>query len=238
MKISVFSTKASSQQGKPVLAKDHIPEWYRKGETYYYISDCSDPSCEEIHNQEKKSGLKTCIPVFDAITSGYFLVTPIDIYVGFDDENKLNLKWNAPDDYADFVMERPDKSGKTIPRPAGHLNNHLVWSGQWGIKTPRNYSLIVTHPLNRFDLPFTTMSAIMDSDKVFIGGNMPFFIKEGFTGLIPEGTPYAQLIPIKRKKWNMIVNNQRKDLMHIQDANIASEEKHYKKRLWQKKEYS
>jgi hypothetical protein len=41
----------------------------------------------------------------------------------------------------------------------------------------------------------------------------------------------------KRKKWNMIVNNQRKDLMHIQDANIASEEKHYKKRLWQKKEY-
>ena len=32
-------------------------------------------------------------------------------------------------------------------------------------------------------------------------GNVPFFIKSGFEGVIPAGTPIAQLIPIKREKW-------------------------------------
>ena len=31
--------------------------------------------------------------------------------------------------------------------------------------------------------------------------NFPFFIKEGFTGLIPYGTPIVQIIPFKRDDW-------------------------------------
>jgi hypothetical protein len=34
-----------------------------------------------------------------------------------------------------------------------------------------------------------------------MSGNIPFFIKEGFSGVIPKGTPIAQVIPFKRESW-------------------------------------
>jgi hypothetical protein len=236
MKFVSFINTGKTSLGKPVLAKNNIPDWYKKGEVYYYKSDCQDINCTGCE-KTKNPGLKTCMPVFDALVSGYFLVTPVDIYVGKEKDNNLSINWNSPEDIASFIMERPEESGSTIPRPAGHLNNHFVWSGFWGLKTPRGYSLLVTHPLNRYDLPFTTMSGIMDSDKILVSGNVPFFIKDGFTGLIPEGTPYAQLIPIKRKRWQLIINNAKKDDIAAQTSKISSEEKYYKKFLWQKKEY-
>jgi hypothetical protein len=30
---------------------------------------------------------------------------------------------------------------------------------------------------------------------------MPFFIVNGWTGVIPAGTPYAQMLPFKRENW-------------------------------------
>jgi hypothetical protein len=31
---------------------------------------------------------------------------------------------------------------------------------------------------------------------------MSFYLKEGFEGFIPQGTPIAQIIPIKNESWN------------------------------------
>jgi hypothetical protein len=31
---------------------------------------------------------------------------------------------------------------------------------------------------------------------------MPFFIKEGFTGLVKAGTVFAQIVPFKREDWS------------------------------------
>ncbi len=205
-----------------------IPQWYKDGESYYYVQGDSSP----------QAGLKTCIPFLDILTSGYLLVTPFDIYVGKKEDGSLSIEWNAPEDWGTFVMQRPYDSGKTIPRPAGHLEAHLIWSNKWGWKTPRGYSTIVTHPFNRFDLPFTTMSGFMDSDKMSINGNVPFFLKENFYGVIPAGTPYAQIIPIKRKAWKMINNESNIDLIHMQGAAINNEKAYYKKRSWIRKEYN
>jgi hypothetical protein len=55
----------------------------------------------------------------------------------------------------------------------------------------------MTHPLNRTDLPFYTLSGIVDSDNYMGEGKVPFFIKKDFTGIIPAGTPIVQIIPIK-----------------------------------------
>jgi len=171
----------------PTPSKTQIPEWYTKAERYY-----SSPHGEQF------SGLKTCAPFLDGLLAGYMLVTPEDIYVSYAEDGALKLEWES--DYG-IVGERKGVSGSTMPRPAGHENNHLVWSGQWGWKTPKGYSSLVVHPLNRFELPFTTMSAIVDTDEYSAWGNIPFFIKSGFTGVIPAGTPYAQIIPIKRDTW-------------------------------------
>lgn len=237
--IKFFCEDTEHVLGKPVAAKVDLPQWYKDGETYYASDEdhqCDSPTCR--HKGNKSAGLKTCMPVFDVLTSGYFLVTPFDIYVGRKDNGDLEVRWNGPDSWSGFIRERDKRSGETIPRPAGHMPNHLVWSNRWGWQTPRGYSIIVTHPFNRYDLPFTTMSGFMDSDRVFVNGNVPFFIKEDFYGLIPAGTPYAQLIPVKRRSWKSIIDQSKVDLIKKQTQQLSKTKKYYKKFLWVKKEYS
>jgi hypothetical protein len=220
--------------GKPDLIKKFIPEWYKKAETHF--SSEEDLAIEE-GTQKTSAGLKTCVPFLDAMISGYALVVPFDIYVGKTEDGDLDMKWNAPQGWENFIEERPKESGSTMPRPAGHAPNHMVWSGRWGIKVPRGYSVLVTHPLNRQDLPFTTSSAIMDSDKFFGNGNIPFIIKEDFVGVIEKGTPFAQIIPIKRKRWKMIHNSALKDAIQKHGHDVRKKEGTYKKKYWTRKEY-
>jgi hypothetical protein len=225
MKFVYFTSDVNVPLGNPIPAKKIIPKWYRDAESDYTVEG------------ESSAGLKKCAPFLDTLVSGYFLVTPFDIYIGKQDDGAIDIRWSSPSQQDGFVMERPKESGATIPRLIGHLPNHLVWSNKWGFKLPRGYSALVTHPLNRFDLPFTTMSGIMESDKLVSPGNIPFFIKEDFTGLIPEGTPYAQIIPIKRKKWSMVITKANKDLSIIQGTSVRKPETTYKKKIWVKKEY-
>ena len=147
----------------------------------------------------KFEGLKTCVPFLDAMISGYALVLPVNVYVTKDENDEIKITWDKIE--TSPVNERMGLTGHTIPRPPGHEKNHLAWTCQWGWKVPKGYSVLLTHPVNRFDLPFTTMSGIVDSEEFMGWGNVPFFIKSGFEGVIPAGTPIAQLIPIKREKW-------------------------------------
>jgi hypothetical protein len=215
----------------PVPMKKLVPEWYRKAESYW----------EGMENGQFVSGegLKKCMPYMDTLISGYAILTPYDIFVKEKEDGTLDITWNAPDSIPAFVKERPVELGATMPRPAGHHPNHLVWSGVWGFKLPRGYSALMTHPLNRFDLPFTTTSGIMDSDKWFAPGNMPFFMKKGFTGVIPAGTPIAQLIPIKRKSWKMIQNDTGLQYSEDYHGNLARQaDTSYKKAMWVRKEFN
>lgn len=225
--IRFFSPKSPENIGQPEPIKNFIPEWYRKAESTY----------EE--NGVEHAGLKKCAPYLDAMMSGYAIVTPTDIFVSKNEDGSLKLGWNGTEVTANFIMERPKASGETMPRPEHHYPNHLVFSGLWGVKTPRGWSLLFTHPLNRQDLPFTTMSGIVDSDKFSASGNIPFFIKSDFTGVIPAGTPIAQLIPIKRAKWSMIKNDKGLwDLEHVQGEAARDPETSYKKKNWIRKVYN
>lgn len=210
----------------PQKSSKFIPDWYRLGELDY------------IHNNQNVRGMKRCVPFLDIMLSGYMLVTFNDIEVIKNKNNEIEINWsNKENVVSPIVQERTGLSGHTIPRPQGHLNNHLVWSPQWAWKTPRGYSTIITHPYNRFDLPFTTMSAIVDSDKFYSPGNIPFFLKENFEGVIPAGTPFAQIIPFKRKKWFSVYDpalTRRTDALASRARKI---EGYYKKHLWVKKEY-
>ena len=182
--------------------------------------------------------MKACIPFLDIMMTGYMLVTPFDIFVGRKDNGELNVRWSGPEQWSDFIGERPKELGHTIPRPAGHEPNGMVWSSRWGWKTPRGYSVLVTHPFNHYDLPFTTLNAFMDSDKYFSNGNIPFFFKEGFEGRILAGTPFAQLIPVHRKSWKQ-VNDFGLAVETKQQGLITRENEHYYKRfLWERKSYN
>jgi hypothetical protein len=210
----------------PTAMKKIMPDWYKNGEKYFDPGDGGEAP-----------GLKTCLPVLDAMTAGYALVTPVDVYVSKNEKNELKIEWDRDKIKIEVVAERKGQIGSTIPRPAGHENNHLTWNGQWGWKVPRGFSVLVTHPLNRFDLPFTTMSGIVDSDVMFAPGMVPFFIKSGFEGVIPAGTPIAQLIPIKRYRWSYLQNWVGSKKIMNQGQWIRSGKATYRKVLRKEKTY-
>ena len=191
----------------PQPASQFVPDWYRKGERFINKEDGS----LDIPNKELRSGgLKSCNPFLDSIIAGYIqeLSCAVEILKnnGSDPIEFRYVEKNENDEYIEvedfnLINERRGALGHTMPRPHGHSQNHMAWTGHWGWKTPRGYSIIVTHPMNQFQLPFTTSSGFMESDRFTSGGNVPWYIKEGFTGIIPKGTPMYQIIPVKRKKW-------------------------------------
>ena len=218
-------------------AKAFIPQWYKDAENTFIGG-----------HGRKELGLKACMPYLDSLTSGYMLTTPVDIYINeeaseldylfHNNESKLSIRWNGPNEFAGLIKERPKASGATMARPAGHYPNHMIFEGFWSFKTPRGYSTLMTQPLNRFDLPFTIASGIIDSDKFNAPGNIPFFVKKGFVGVVPAGTPIAQLIPIKRDAWQIMENDPglaEKDI--IQGSSVRNKETNYKKAMWQRKKY-
>lgn len=226
--IRFFSKEEYENLGQPTLAKKFLPKWYRDSETTF-----------TDENGTEHSGLKKCIPFLDAMLSGYMLVTPFDIFVSKNEDGTLNIRWNSAEILQEFISERTPDLGSKMPRPAGHYPNHLAFRGIWGFKTPRGWSVLVVHPLNRHDLPFTITSGIMDADKYSTSGNIPFFIREDFVGMIPAGTPFAQLIPIKRASWKSIKNDRGIHYLEgLQGATVRSPGKSYKKLFWVRKDYN
>jgi hypothetical protein len=124
-----------------------------------------------------------------------------------------------------------------MPLPEGYDRDALKWSVPWSIKTPPGYSLLFTHPLNRFDLPFYTMSGIVDTDTYEIPVNLPFVIKEGFMGKIEKGTPLAQVIPIKRENWKSSVEEYNSKNNFLLDKLRTVIDGSYRLQWWHKKNY-
>lgn len=233
--IRFFAQKAVAEIGnEPAPIKRFVPEWYRQAESYWRVEDGMGHG-----HQMEGEGLKKCMPYMDTLMTGYAILTPYDIFVKSKEDGTFDISWNSPDSIQSFVAERPKELGSTMPRPAGHHPNHLVWSGVWGFKTPRGYSALLTHPLNRFDLPFTTTSGIIDSDEWYAPGNIPFFLKQGFSGVIPAGTPFVQVIPIKRNSWKMVKNDTGLHYADEYQGHLARQpETSYKKLMWHRKDYN
>ncbi len=99
--------------------------------------------------------------------------------------------------------------------------------------------MIYTHPFNRYDLPFLSLTGIIDNDTYYMENlaNHPFFVREGFVGIIPKGTPMLQMIPIKRDRWSSKFEKYDEDLkIRFQDLRKYFTDG-YKKLYWNKKEY-
>jgi hypothetical protein len=79
----------------------------------------------------------------------------------------------------------------------------IKFNNFWTIETPSGYSLLCTHPVNRTDLPFTTLTGLVDCDTFHDSPlNFPARWHDvNFNGVLPKGTPVAQCLPVKRESW-------------------------------------
>ena len=230
MKI-IFTNTNNFDIQQPQPATKFIPEWYKNTKSY-------------INNEKKPDGtgnidatIKRCIPVLDAITAGYIITLPADIYVSLKD-NGLGGKsqffeWPSFKLIDFHPIEQAPEHPMVKPYAYPKFNN------PWSIKTPKGYSTLFVQPFHR-ESNFTILSGIVDTDTYTAPVNFPFVINDpNFEGLIKEGTPIAQVIPFKRDKW--IMKNGNNDNF-IEQENVRTKLSRrffdrYKTLFWDKKEY-
>lgn len=179
----------------PKPASKFIPDWYKELDSY--IGKDKKPNGKGITN----GTVKRCMPVFDAINAGYILVTPADMFISQKDGNPY-YEWT---NYG-LIEFHPVTQAPTHPNRNEHLS-YPKFMNFWAIKTPKGYSTLFVQPFHR-ESPFTILPGIVDTDEYFAPVNFPFVLNDiKFEGLIPAGTPIAQVIPFKRESWKMEIGN-------------------------------
>jgi len=242
----------------PEPASKNIPQWYKDIESYM--------GGEKVPNGKGMTTgtIKRCMPVFDAINSGYIIKTPVDVYI-----SQINAE------YAD--SEHFDKTGETIPlseekakeykfpktvphyewanfgilqfhpveqalnHPSrnGHQGSYPKWINPWAIQTPPGYSVAFVQPWHRESV-FTIMPGVVDTDTYTSPVNFPFVLNDTkWQGLIPAGTPIAQVIPFKREEWQMDIGKEENLIDQAKTTNKLKTRffDSYKNQFRQPKEY-
>jgi hypothetical protein len=204
----------------PLPAKNYIPKWFKDLPQF-------DP------NQHGTA--KLCMPFFDGFTSGYIQELWCDLYIENND-GRVSCSWAG--EIQPVSSRSENGSINQLPQFYGYYDQEFHWNTQWEPDTPSGWSSFYSHPNNRHELPFTTFSGIIDTDKYSHGGPLPFLIKEGFSGLIPAGTPIYQINFIKREAWSRKNNSFNYNKMWSRKQGIKKFfTGGYKKTAWSKKKY-
>lgn len=188
-------TEQSASRPGPIIKT--LPDWYRQADRFD-MDPLTGKPLEAPDGSGKYPTFKACPAVFDVMGSGYAYKTPCDIEFFEDAAGDIHARV-LDAQYKDFLQDRFPMPQFFHPR--GYHEKHFAWWADWALELPEGYSALYTQPFNRFELPFLTTSGIVDNDKVHLPGTMPFFVHRGFTGTLPAGTPYAQIIPFKREHW-------------------------------------
>ena len=216
----------------PMPAKTLLPDWYKNIPTNF----TKNPHFVE-NSGNYNSTVKQCMPFLDSWTIGYIMTLPCDVFVEKNfDGSSVSVQSH---DYFQIVGNRGPTTSHSMPAPPDYYQAEFVWQTAWEAKTPEGYSSLYTHPINRPELPFYTISGVMDTDKWWVTGNHPFFIKKGFEGVIPMGTPMISIIPFKRDDWvsdKRFMDEREHDILQAKVRRHAS--LGYKKECWTRKDYS
>jgi len=169
----------------PTPSKSHIPEWIKHLQPY------SD------ENKTYQTA-KRCIPMLDAVMSGYTIVLTEDIKV---EQTDTGPYYSWPHGLG-VKFHRPEQA-----RTHSKVQNPIAkWENPWSIETPHGYSCLFVSPLNNDGLPFTPFAGVVDTDVYTPLVNFPFLLTDPtFEGIVPAGTPIVQVIPFRREPWTMAI---------------------------------
>jgi hypothetical protein len=217
----------------PEPAIRHVPEWYKS--LSKFDKSNSDITLDPVNNlgtDGAQVSTKMCMPLFDATTAGYHYVLEDDLHVDMDEDGRPIMWWSGD---VMLVDKRPIVD---IVVPDNCHPIHYGWRMNWYYETPPGYSVLITHPMNRYDLPFYVQSGIVESDIWGLPVFIAFFLKRNFRGVIPKGTPIMQIIPFKRDSWELEVIDTEEE---IDKHELMAENRrsmiygYYKKTAWRKK---
>lgn len=224
-KIIFTPTEIVPKEYYPAPASKYLPEWYKKQQSYVNGK-------KEVGVKGSTHTIKKCVPVFDAITAGYIIPLYTDIYVrqenGFPyfSWSSLNaIQFHNPDQLLSHPKSNPEMF---VPK-------FLNW---FSIKLPTGYSALFTPPMHRPNDIFRILEGVVDCDTYTSPVNFPFMLNDpNFEGLIPAGTPMAQVIPFKRQEWKMEFDNNIEEINQFNKSRHSIYFDYYKNKIWHKKEF-
>jgi len=200
---------------RPIPAVRGLPDWFKAMPAKTYNSTMGDET----------QTVKRCPPFIDAMTYGYLMPLATDLEVR---GGEFSWKFEVPEG---FVSEYPHSpisfhdASQVAGSPFADEDRFIIkFNGFWNIEAPPGYSLLFTHPLNRSDLPFTTLTGLVDCDT-FHDSAVSFPARwhdTAFEGVLPKGTPVAQCLPIRRESWSerydVLSGEQTKRMIKTRDA--------------------
>ncbi len=167
---------------KPAPARRTAPDWYK-----------AMPMDNPVLNGSADLTIKHCMPFIDALTTGFIIPLQADIQVK---DGEFNWDWSHDESPLGFHFPTQAPGVPFIDEEEVVVKAHNFWS----IHTEPGYATLFTHPLNRLDLPFRTLSGVVDTDSFdALPVHFPMvWVDRDFEGTLPAGTPIAQCMPIER----------------------------------------
>jgi hypothetical protein len=188
----------------PEPARSVIPNWYKDMDSYL------NKEKKPVGEGHVETTIKRCMPVFDAITAGYIIKSYVDVYVSQNEATQVSRstgkskKIKSPG--YQWPSHKPIEFHPNEQAPDHPMANKFMypkWMNPWGIKTPPGYSCLFIQPVHRESV-FTILPGVVDTDNYYAPVNFPFVLNDtSYEGLIPAGTPIAQVIPFKRDPWEL-----------------------------------
>ena len=212
---------------RPIAANLGIPDWLKAMPAQAF----------NALNARDEDTIKRCPPFIDAMTNGFLIPLVCDLKI----ENG-EITWDndlPPGGELDFPRSPIGfhDSSQVVGTPLFEPDRLIIkFHNLWSIEAPEGYAVLFTHPINRFDLPFTTLSGLVDSDR-FSDTWIHFaahWHDVNFSGVLPKGTPIAQCVPIKRDKWVAQIAPLSADetrRVHYLTKAVSRERGHYRRRF-------
>lgn len=175
---------------EPQLASKHVPIWFKK----------IKPHVGRDRDGSKAMTAKKCMPLLDAMTTGYILTTAADIHVITNHDCSI-IKARTIETSPFNAIDRHAWQQVASDKWPGFKQDPIKFINYWHIKTKPGWSCLFQAPANDFGAPFTCLSGVVDTDKYTNTVNFPaIWNAANFDDLIPAGTPIVQVIPFKRIK--------------------------------------
>jgi hypothetical protein len=179
---------------KPRLAAGALPDWLAK-------MPATAPS-PTLAGAEVRT-VKQCPPFLDAMQAGILFPLAADLTF---ENGEFSWDWNLPSAPAGRATRSP--VGVHVPEqivgfpgcPSGDFA--IKFNAFWTIELPDGWSMLFSHPANRADLPFRTLTGRVDADR-WRDGLVHFpaiWTNSGFAGTLAAGTPVAQGWPVPRER--------------------------------------
>lgn len=219
----------------PTPASLHMPAWYKNMPLHLDGEEITGLAPDSVGSSNLT--LRGCMPFLDAISSGYMFTLPFDIEIRKDHRGLVGIRWATN---VDLIGQHSQDQAPGLPIPVGGSPHILKWKPGWRVVTPKGYSCLFTHPLNHIDLPFVTLSGVVDTDTYKLGTEIPFRLLD--TGeevaILERGTPICQVIPFKRDDWassqvKFDAELQKREAFELKSRIIRS----YQRFFWQRKSF-